>query len=487
MSYKAPNPYVEKIPYKGNTSTSNSNSIMGMIGVTPNGDTTKAVLVNSWSEYIEKFALGVETPFMANTMLSHAVYGFFQNGGSLLYVARVVGAGAKKASISVTQDTNTLKFTAINEGEWGNKIAVEVVANNTSTDESGKPVADTENPYVVNVYYADTLVESFIVGTDATTTTYFMDVINTNSSYVRIDTYIGLLTKTLLKDGTADISNVSDGAYEDALPLFDKVHNLAAIGIPGQSTSDIIKALIKYTGNKPILPVLEFPEAKTSATDIVAYAKASCAGSDVVMYGPNILVADPLSVTVKTKSVSAVGHIMGTIARTIDTKGEWNAAAGTDAVLKGALGVATDFTDEERGKLNEAGVNVILTKPNYGTVIWGARSQSADTELKYVSNLTLNHTLRRNFDDAMQRFEFKNNNASLWVDITAELTGILETKRLAGAFAGNTAETCYYVKCDGTNNTKATIDKGQVICEVGYAANKPAEFIIVRVAHQISN
>ena len=473
MSYKAPNPYVESIAYKGNATTSNSNSIMGMIGIAPNGDTTKAILVTSWSEYIEKFALGVSTPFIANSVLSYTVYGFFQNGGSQLYVARVVGASAKSATVKGGDVTITAK----NAGEWGNKISVKCEADE-----------DDNSMFVVSVYYDKNLVESFRTGNDKLTANYFVEVINNNSSYISVSgETLAVFNEVTLASGSDDIANVNDTTYQTALKLFDNVHNLAGISIPGQTTANVVQAVVTYTENKPILPVFDMPTGTDAASIIASVKSLACKGKNAVIYGPKVTIIDPNSVTGKTKDVSPIGHVMGVIARTVDTKGEWNAAAGTEAVLNGVVGVAQVFSDEDRGKLNEAGINVILTKPNYGTVIWGARSLSADTELKYVSNLTLNHTLRRNFDDAMQRFEFKNNNASLWVDITAELTGILETKRLAGAFAGNTAETCYFVKCDSTNNTKATIDKGQVICEVGYAANKPAEFIIVRVAHQISN
>ena len=111
---------------------------------------------------------------------------------------------------------------------------------------------------------------------------------------------------------------------------------------------------------------------------------------------------------------------------------------------------------------------------------------SSDPKLKFIPNLTLDYSIRREINDAMQKFEFRNNNEALWVDIAADISGIMETKRLAGAFAGTTKEESYFVVCDSTINTQATIDKGQVICDVGYAANNPAEFIIVRVAHQLN-
>lgn len=479
MSYTAPNPYVEGVPYKGNTNTSNSLSVMGMVGIAPNGDTTKAVLVTSWTEYIEKFAFGVSTPFTTNSMLSYAVYGFFQNGGSLLYVVRVVGSGAKKAT--VTDSTSKLKFTAKSEGEWGNKIKVTITANSS----------DTENPFTISVYYGADLVERFPVSASAEASNYYLDTVNNNSMYIDIDAStsgatLGAVADAALTDGTDDISNIKDTTYETALNMFDKVHNLAGIAIPGQTSTNVIAKLIAYTKGKPILPVFDIPSSFEVVSEILTFVNTNYKGKDIGVYGPNIKVIDPLSATGKVKEIPPSGHILGAIARTIDQKGEWFAPAGTDAVLKGVVGVAAEFTDEERGKLNDAGVNVILVKPNYGPVIWGARSMSSDSKLKYVSNLTLDYSIRREINDAMQRFEFRNNNESLWVDIAAEISGIMETKRLAGAFAGTTKEESYFVVCDSTINTQATIDKGQVICDVGYAANNPAEFIIVRVAHQLN-
>lgn len=479
MSYTAPNPYVEGAAYKGNTATSNSMSIMGMVGITPNGDTTKAVLVTSWTEYIEKFALGVDTPFMTNSMLSYAVYGFFQNGGSLLYIVRVVGDTAKKASAS--DATSKLVFNAKSEGAWGNKISVSITANED----------DTENPFTVSVYYDGELVEAFLVSDLSTNSNYYLDVVNDNSEYIDIDASaegatFSAVAKAQLSSGSDMTNNISDATYVAALSKFDKVHNLAGLAIPGQATATVVTKLIEYTKDKPILPVFDLPSSFDSATALITFAKTNCKGSQSGIYGPYVKIIDPLSATGKIKEVSPSGHVLGTIARTIDTKGEWVAPAGTDAVLKGVVGVSTEFTDEERGKLNMAGINVILVKPNYGTVIWGARSMSSDPKLKYVSNLTLDYTIRREINDAMQKFEFRNNGESLWVDVAAEISGIMETKRLAGAFAGTTKEESYFVVCDSTINTQATMDKGQVICDVGYAANNPAEFVIVRVAHQLS-
>jgi len=51
-----------------------------------------------------------------------------------------------------------------------------------------------------------------------------------------------------------------------------------------------------------------------------------------------------------------------------------------------------------------------------------------------------------------------------------------------GALFGATPGEAFYVKCDGETNTMESIDAGQVICEIGIAPVKPAEFVIFRLS-----
>ena len=52
----------------------------------------------------------------------------------------------------------------------------------------------------------------------------------------------------------------------------------------------------------------------------------------------------------------------------------------------------------------------------------------------------------------------------------------------AGALFGSTPDEAFYVKCDDETNPAEGIDAGQVVCEIGVAPVKPAEFVIFRLA-----
>ena len=51
-----------------------------------------------------------------------------------------------------------------------------------------------------------------------------------------------------------------------------------------------------------------------------------------------------------------------------------------------------------------------------------------------------------------------------------------------GALRGLTPAEAFYVKCDEETNPAEGIDAGRVVCEIGVAPVKPAEFVVFRLA-----
>lgn len=120
MNLTTPDVYLQDL-VAGSTSIGLEDSTVGiMIGTARSGVVGVPQLVNSWSEYIEKYAFGLDTPFMKDSDLSYAVYGFFNNGGRQLYILRVASATAKKATATVC---GGLVITAMYEGVAGNDIS----------------------------------------------------------------------------------------------------------------------------------------------------------------------------------------------------------------------------------------------------------------------------------------------------------------------------------------------------------------------------
>ena len=131
-SYKAPGVYVQDVVSGSQSITQASSSVGILIGVTRSGVIGVAQKIGSWTEFIAKYANGLDTPFLENSYLPYAVHGFFTNGGKELYIGSVK-KNAKKAT--VTSTTNSITATASNEGTWGNDIKVSIKKNADYSDD----------------------------------------------------------------------------------------------------------------------------------------------------------------------------------------------------------------------------------------------------------------------------------------------------------------------------------------------------------------
>lgn len=176
---------------------------------------------------------------------------------------------------------------------------------------------------------------------------------------------------------------------------------------------------------------------------------------------------------------------MGVYARTIESRGIHKAPAGVDAVVRGFVEMEYQLTPAQISTLNPIGVVCVTSRPNAGIVLWGARSlNSKDSTMRYVTDGLLNLNIKKSLYDGTQFAVFEPNDESLWSRVQATCKAFLETLRTSGALKG-TADEAYYVTVDDTNNTDATIAEGQLNIEIGYAPVKPAEFVIIKLAHSI--
>ena len=86
-SYLTPGVYIEELQLGPRTIEGVGTSTAGFVGLAPNAGAriNEAVSINNWSQFLREYA----PPGSASTPLSHAVFGFFQNGGQFCYVVNV--------------------------------------------------------------------------------------------------------------------------------------------------------------------------------------------------------------------------------------------------------------------------------------------------------------------------------------------------------------------------------------------------------------
>lgn len=183
----------------------------------------------------------------------------------------------------------------------------------------------------------------------------------------------------------------------------------------------------------------------------------------------------------------AVAGVYATVDR---SRGVWKAPANVainsvvNPMIKiSALEQESLNIDEDSGK----SINAIRTFVGKGTLIWGARTLAGnDNEWRYVPVRRLFNMIEESSKKASAFAVFEPNDASTWLKVKGMLDSYLYGLWQQGALAGSKPEAAYFVHVGlGKTMTPQNILEGKLIIEIGIAAVRPAEFIILRFSHKL--
>ena len=196
------------------------------------------------------------------------------------------------------------------------------------------------------------------------------------------------------------------------------------------------------------------------------------------LYFPWLVVSHPIEGTRITVPPSA--YMAGVWARSDNTRGVIKAPA--NEVIRSALDLELRVNKAQQDLLNPEGVNCLRYFPGSGFLVWGARTISDDPEWKYLSIRRYFNYVERSIDQGTQWVVFEINGPALWDAVRQTVEGFLFTEWKNGALLGRSPEQGYFVRCDESTMTPDDLDNGRLICQIGIAAAKPAEFVIFRIS-----
>ena len=180
-----------------------------------------------------------------------------------------------------------------------------------------------------------------------------------------------------------------------------------------------------------------------------------------------------------TIQLSPEGAVIGAYARTDIERGVHKAPA--NETVFGALRFSRSVNKGEQDVLNPEGINCLRFFEGRGNLIWGARTMSSDLEWIYVNVRRLFIYLEHSIDRGTQWAVFEPNNEQLWLKIRLTIESFLYDAWRSGALMGTKPEQAYFVRCDRTTMSQSDLDNGRLICLIGVAPTKPAEFVIFRI------
>jgi uncharacterized protein len=184
------------------------------------------------------------------------------------------------------------------------------------------------------------------------------------------------------------------------------------------------------------------------------------------------------------------GAVAGIYASVDRDRGVWKAPA--NVAMASVLDLTQMFTDAEQGELNVdptsgKSINVIRSFTGRGILIWGARTLAGnDNEWRYIPVRRLFIMIEESTKKATAFAVFEPNDSNTWLKVKAMIEGYLYGLWERGAIAGAKPEDAYFVNVGlGTTMTTQDILEGRMIVEIGIAAVRPAEFIILRFTHKL--
>ena len=534
-TYLSPGVYVEEVASGSRPIEGVGTSVAAFVGLAPRGALNAPTLVTNWSQYVAEFG-----EFTEGYYLAHSVYGFFNNGGTVAYVVRVGGTegglagpgsadgngravsaghrgvvtGAERQALAAGEPVTLGGFkVAVQPGAAG---AVSVEVSDVPADKDDKGGADAADRFRLVVKVDDKPTETFDVSANKKAgRNYVTTQVRERSKFITVEE---AGSGTLVRPENQSVqlaapagggaaaggelpvpvstgSYIGDSADRTGFGGLEAIDEITMVAVPdlmsayqqGSISEEEVKAvqtaLIGHCELMGDRVAIIDPLPNLNAQQIRAWRQTG-AGYDshyAALYYPWIRVFDPAAG--KSIAVPPSGHMAGVWARNDAERGVHKAPA--NEIVRGAVDLELQITKGEQDLLNPIGVNCIRAFPGRGIRIWGARTMSSDPAWRYLNVRRYFNYLEESILSGTQWVVFEPNDQALWARVRRNISAFLVNEWRGGALFGARAEDSFYVKCDEETNPPESVDVGRVICEIGIAPVKPAEFVVFRLA-QIS-
>lgn len=296
-----------------------------------------------------------------------------------------------------------------------------------------------------------------------------------------------------LKGGSnGDISTVSAADYigvdngagnRTGIQSFVDNDIVSLMAVPGVTDPNVQLTLVAHCENLASrFAVLDIPRDAKKVQDVITHRELFDSNY-AALYHPWLTVFDPLDK--KSIAIPPSGSVLGIYARSDNSRGVHKAPA--NEVVRACTGLDVQFNKGEQDILNPKGVNLIRSFPGQGIRIWGARTASSDTSWKYINVRRLFIYIEESIKANTNWAVFEPNDENLWDRVKQTISVFLNTMWREGALAGSSPEEAFFVNVGRDTMSQDDIDNGRLICVIGVAPVKPAEFVIFRLTQKTSD
>jgi phage tail sheath protein FI len=285
------------------------------------------------------------------------------------------------------------------------------------------------------------------------------------------------------------------GTEKAGLFTFEDIDQISMVAAPGysadyidnpQRADQIVQLLLTHCQIRMRYRVAVLDAPNNQVLSEVQAFRGKFDSTHAALYYPWITTVDPLDPDGRREiELPPSGFVAGIYARTDVLHGVYKAPA--NEVVMGAIDFELLLNKAQQDILNPLGINCFRFFDGRGFRLWGARTISSDPEWKYISVRRYFAYLEHSIDRGTQWAVFENNSDSLWANIRQTIEDFLFTEWRNGALLGTKPEQAFFVRCDRSTMTQNDLDNGRLVCLIGVAPVKPAEFVIFRIGQFTAN
>jgi len=294
--------------------------------------------------------------------------------------------------------------------------------------------------------------------------------------------------------GGTDGTEPAAGNYTAPLAQLARIDDISIVAAPGYASfadrAGIQDALIIHAETRKAYRFAVLDTRRGIIPTQALTDKSVIDSSYAAIYYPWVVVSNPLArlddaSIPRELTLPPSGFICGIYARN-DIARSVSKSPGNE-IVRGALRFERNISHAEQELLNPRGVNCLRFFPGRGYRLWGSRTASSDPEWKYIGPRRFFLYLEHSIDRSTQWAVFENNGPLLWANVREAVSSFLYNEWRSNNLLGSTPEEAFFVRCDRSTMTQNDLDNGRMICLIGVAVLKPAEFVIFRIGQKTAD
>lgn len=255
---------------------------------------------------------------------------------------------------------------------------------------------------------------------------------------------------------------------------------VSTMAVPGVTDPNVQLMLVAHCESLASrFAVLDLPRDARKVQDVLAH-RDIFDSNYAALYHPWLTIFDPLDK--KNIAIPPSGSMLGIYTRSDNTRGVHKAPA--NEVVRACVGLDCQFNKGEQDILNPKGVNLIRSFPGQGIRVWGARTATSNPSWKYINVRRLFIFIEESIKANTNWAVFEPNDEVLWVRVQRTINVFLTGLWRSGSLAGSSPEEAFFVNIGRNTMSQDDIDNGRLICVIGVAPVKPAEFVVFRISQK---